>query len=376
MAPRHLNRRAFLALTTAGVWAGRRALGAPASLRFVTVGQSLILRDLASQDRAGFDQMRARLGQGDVTFSNLECAIRGASTRDAPPMGAGVVADPAVLDSLRQLSVNLLSLSNNHAGDLGAPGFVSTLEETHRRGFTTAGTGRSLAEASQPAYLHTPKGTAALVAMASNAVPAASMATETHAGVNHVAQRNGVVDPADAERVLAAIRLAATRADWVFVYQHDHYWAADWQQTPDWKKRWCRTCIDAGATAFISHGVPILHGIEIYKRRPIFYGLGNFVFHLSIELKGNVPALYTPDAVWQSVVADCEFEGGALKTLWLDPITLKSDDGVGEGHYKLHGNPRLAAGTEAREILERLASLSKDVGAEIEIVGSRARVRL
>jgi hypothetical protein len=62
--------------------------------------------------------------------------------------------------------------------------------------------------------------------------------------------------------------------------------------------------------------------------------------------------------------------------MWLDPITLKSDTGVGEGNYKLHGNPRLATGAEAQEILTRLATLSKAVGTDLEIVGTRARVKV
>ena len=372
---RPLNRRDFLALTAASAVAARRALAAGhAPWRFAAVGQALILRDLATQSRPGFEQMRERLSGADVAFTNLETAIRGASAKDASPNGGGVHADPVVLDSLRELSFDLLSLSNNHAGDLGEAGLLSTIEETTRRGFTIAGSGRTLAEASSPGYLTRPTGKTALIAMASSAIPPDRMATATRAGVNHVAQQGGVVDPTDRARVLTAIKTAAQQADQVVVYQHDHYWAADWQQTPEWKKAWCRACIDAGATTFVSHGVPILHGIEIYKGRPIFYGLGNFVFHISIELNGRVPAIYTNPFCFQSVVAFCEFTGGALTSLWLDPITLKSDEGVGEGGYKLHGNPHLATGQEAREILDRLASLSKVLGTNIEIVGTRARV--
>jgi poly-gamma-glutamate synthesis protein (capsule biosynthesis protein) len=371
-----LTRRDFLALSAAGPLAAHRTLSPRASLRFAAVGQALILRDLATQDRAGFDQMREFLGRSDVAFTNLEVAIRGPRAQNATPLGAGVNAAPVVLDSLRRLSFNLLSLSNNHAADLGETGLLSTIEETTRRGFATAGTGRTLAEAAQPAYLTVTPGKVALIAMASSAVRPDAIATASRAGVNHVAQRGGVVDPTDSARVLNAIREAASQADWVVVYQHDHYWAPDWQQTPEWKKAWCRSCIDAGASVFVSHGVPILHGIEIYQQRPIFYGLGNFVFHASIEFQGNVPAQYTSPSVFQSVVADCEFDGGRLTSMWLSPITLKSEAGVGEGNYKLHGNPRLATGTEAQEILTRLTSLSKAVGTDIEIVGTRARLRL
>jgi poly-gamma-glutamate synthesis protein (capsule biosynthesis protein) len=372
-----MNRRRFLALTAGAAVAAERALlRAQSRLRLMAVGQSLILRDPATQFRAGFEQMRERLGGADVAFTNLEVAIRGSRARDATASGAGVAADPAVLDALRRLHVNLLSLSNNHAGDLGEAGLLSTIEETRNRGFTFAGTGDTLMQAARPGYLKTPRGVVALVAMASSAIPSDRMARETHAGVNHLAVRNGIVDPNDAARVLDAIRTAAAQADWVVVYQHDHYWAPDWQDTPEWKQRWCRECIDAGASVFVSHGVPILHGIEIYRDRPIFYGLGNFIFHISIELRGNVPALYTGAPVFQSVLADCDFDGNRLTSLSIDPITLKSDPGVGEGGYRLHGNPQFAIGTEADEILSRLAGLSSRFGTRMEIASGRARVTM
>ncbi|MER8923834.1 CapA family protein [Mesorhizobium sp. M0802] len=39
-------------------------------------------------------------------------------------------------------------------------------------------------------------------------------------------------------------------------------------------------CIDAGANLFVSHGAPVLQAVEIYNGAPIFYGLGNFLFHV------------------------------------------------------------------------------------------------
>ena len=95
-------------------------------------------------------QMREHLGAADVAFTNLEVAIRGPLAKDAKTMGAGVDAEPAVLDSLRALSFDLMSLSNNHAGDLGEAGILSTIEESTRRGFAVAGTGKTLDEAARP----------------------------------------------------------------------------------------------------------------------------------------------------------------------------------------------------------------------------------
>jgi poly-gamma-glutamate synthesis protein (capsule biosynthesis protein) len=371
-----LSRREFLA-ATATVVSSTRLLHAASKFRFVALGQSLILRNLRAQRAPAFDELRKNIAGADVVFSNLEGSIGHPGPPLTPlPAAPPIVADPVVLESLHDLSINLLSLANNHSDDGGRQGFLDTIRETRRRGFAVAGTGQTLAEASAPAYLKTGNGIAALVAMASNALGPEAMATETTVGVNHVAVRGSTVDPADADRILASIAVAAAHADRVFVYQHDHYWPSDWQDTPEWKKAWCRACIDAGATAFISHGVPLLHGIEIYKGRPIFYGLGNFIFHLAIHLQGNLPAMYMETPVWQSVIAHCEFDGGTVRSIALDPISLKSDRGIGEGNYMLHGNPRLAAGQEAMEILERLQALSKRVGTNITIAGGRGRVRL
>ena len=47
---------------------------------------------------------------------------------------------------------------------------------------------------------------------------------------------------------------------------------------PDWLKAWTHAEIDAGADIIVMHGAPLLHGIEIYRGRPIFFDLGNFIF--------------------------------------------------------------------------------------------------
>ena len=39
-----------------------------------------------------------------------------------------------------------------------------------------------------------------------------------------------------------------------------------------------KAVIDAGADVFVGHGPHVLRGIEIYKGKPIFYSLSNFIF--------------------------------------------------------------------------------------------------
>lgn len=334
-------------------------------LRLGLTGQALIQHDLRETAPAKWAALGAALRGADVVFTDLETVIdvgRGRATRDTVFFHA---AKPAVLDCLKEAGFNLLALGNNHSWDLGPEGVLATIKEVTARGFVHAGTGPDLATASAPAVLATPRGRVALVAFASGKIAEGGAATAERAGVNEVRLgADGEIDAADAARVFASIRTAARLADLVIVYQHDHYWEPDNRLTPAWKQRFARACIDAGGGVFVSHGAPLLHGIELYRGRPIFYDLGGLVFHTI-----TAPGYYRPE-VWESVLADAEFTQGRLTALRLRPVVL-NEHGVGEPpqphFYATRGVPSLAAGAAARAILERVARLSAPYGTKITL---------
>jgi poly-gamma-glutamate synthesis protein (capsule biosynthesis protein) len=243
------------------------------------------------------------------------------------------------------------------------------------RGFTAAGTGATLADAAAPAVLVTPHGRVALVSFASGKVGDGASAAVDKPGVNEVKldEKTGEIDAGDAARVFVALHAAAKTADFVIAYQHDHYWEKDNRVTPQWKKRFAHACIDAGATAFVSHGAPLLHGIEVYRGGVIFYDLGGLVFHTI-----TAPGYYLPE-VWESAIAELEFGGGKLISLQLRAVALNEN---GEGappaphFYETRGAPTLASGEPAHAILTRLAGLSAALGTKISVAGDRAVVDL
>lgn len=359
-------------LISGGVLSCSRAeSAAPAPMRMIVVGQALIDYDIRQSRPDSFQEMKEALRGGDVTFTNLEVPIQ--KSEQVKPVKTGVAAHgapPAVLDVLRELGFNLLSLSNNHSWDFGAPGLLDTIEETRKRGFVHAGTGSTVHEAAAPAILDTRGGRVALVAMASGSLMPESPAGPTKAGVNELKlDDRRQWDPLDQARIIASIKAARQKADHVVVYQHHHYWDDDLQQTPRWLKQWARQSIDAGATMFVAHGVPILHGIEIYKGRLIFYSLGNFIFHT--RQIDRWPAL-----AWRSVIADVRFEGTDLRGLTLTPILLNEQGTAGHEFNQTRGAPRLAEGEEAAAILNRLAEISHTLGTELKIIGNKAELVL
>lgn len=343
-------------------------------LRIAFTGQALIQNDLRTTAPEKVRALAGVLRGHDVVFTDLETVIdtgQGTKTNTTQFFHA---APPAVLDCLHDLGFNLLALSNNHAFDLGPPGVLAAIEETRRRGFVFAGTGPTLAAAAAPAVIVTPRGKVALVAFASK-IPAGAGATATQPGVNEVKldEKTGEIDAADAARVFASLRDAARTADVVIAYQHDHYWEKDNRVTPEWKKRFARACIDAGATVFVSHGAPLLHGIELYHGRAIFNDLGGLVFHTI-----TAPGYYLPE-VWESAIVETEFQNGRLTAIKLRAVTL-NEKGEGEPpaprFYETRGAPSLATGPQAQAILTRLVRLSAALGTKISLDGDRATVEL
>src|SRR6202022_1005658 len=134
------------------------------AITITLAGQSMIRSDIRATAPAAVPVIQGLL-KGDVMFTNLESAVaeRGETVQE----GRGFLTPPEALDALTTFGFNLLSLSGNHAFDLKVTGIRNTLREAQARKIVHAGTGNNVAEAAAPAYLHTPKGTIALIASAS-----------------------------------------------------------------------------------------------------------------------------------------------------------------------------------------------------------------
>jgi len=349
-------------------------------LRVVLVGQALVKKDLRVIVPASVTQAHGYLAGADVVFTNLETSIAPVGFTGKPRSDSSVYAPPDVLDCLKAMGFNLLSLANNHAFDLLESGLLATRDEVARLGFIQAGTGRNVDQAASASIIETSGGKVALVAMASGGAQLTpeAWAGPGKAGVNFLELKSdGSLNPEHRERMLHAVREAAAKARTVIVYQHNHYWGEargndgppgrerriDRFDTPAWMEQWARQLVDAGATLFVAHGNPALHGIEIYRGRPILYGLGNYIFQSAGSLDRYGPL------TWQSAVVDVQFTGGRLRAVRMKPLVLAM-----EGEAR--GAPFLAQGGEAAAILGRLADLSRRYGTELRIVGDSAEVFL
>jgi poly-gamma-glutamate capsule biosynthesis protein CapA/YwtB (metallophosphatase superfamily) len=377
----------------------------PGALTITLTGQSMIRSDIRATAPKAVPAIQELL-KGDVVFTNLEAAV--ALPGQSVSEGRGFLTPPETLDALKALGFNLLSLSNNHAFDMQATGILNTLAEVDRRGIVRAGIGRTLNEASAPGYLKTTKGTIALVSSASGLIASGGMAGADRPGVNELRIKAGDKDneattdlpgappntpyPEDAERILHNIRQARQNADLVIVYQHNHVFGnrsfttiftegmAERLAPNDWLKKWVHAEVDAGADIVVMHGAPLLHGVEFYRGRPIFYDLGNFIY--------NVPPTLTyihEPINFESAVVYLEYQGKTLRSISVRPIVMNV---IGDGQPDVHdpratnpflftrGLPSPASGAQAGYILERLADLSRPFGTQMDIKGTTAEIKL
>ena len=243
-----------------------------------------------------FALVRDEFHAADVVFSNLECCLY------APPDGhswerEGFFADPvAAGEALISAEIAAVGLANNV--NYGEAAIMASISRLNRLGIAHTGAGADREAARTPAIVarggvrfgflqrssvYWPTGHAAGADAPGIAVIRGHTAYQvpTH-GSRPPANRPGVpprivtwADPEDL-RLLAA-DIAALRAQAEIVVASFH-WGLH-REVLQYMTEIGHAAIDAGADLVIGHGPHFSLPIEVYKGRPIFYGLGSFSFH-------------------------------------------------------------------------------------------------
>jgi poly-gamma-glutamate synthesis protein (capsule biosynthesis protein) len=212
--------------------------------------------------------------------------------------------------------------------------------------------------------------------------------------------------PEDLTRIVVGVRSAKPNARYLIASIHAHEPLTDedppgtWEAPAGFLRTLAHQLIDNGADAFVTTGIHHVAGIEIYRGKPIFYGLGNFFWSdiqlpLSADLyeansnrnylersfehperatDGDLGLVMNANSsfatagaksvnrTFQSVLTRTVFDDATqtVKEIRLYPIDL----GYGEKLTR-SGIPRRAGAAVANLVLDRIISLSGNAGVSI-----------
>lgn len=363
--------------------------------------------------------------------------------------GTWAMSSPHVLEDLKTFGFNVMAWANNHTLDYSHGGLLATKRYLDEAGIVHAGAGENLAEASAPKYVDVNNKRIALISVTSTfhesgiagdqrpdmigrpgvnplrfqttyVIPEKEMellrtiAKNTHMNamreskikegfiraeegdlfyfgnkrfvVGSESKKVTSANEQDLRRLKQRIKEARRQSDAVIVSIHSHEMDGDDKAIPArFLEEAARACIDEGADAIVGHGPHVLRGIEVYKGKPIFYSLGNFIFQNDsvaalpadfYERYGLDHYATIADAIdqrssndtrgfamnkhfWESVIAVWDMEGNETAKIKLYPIEL----GFGKQRHE-RGWPTLQKDVT---VLQHLQNLSEPYGTSIDI---------
>ncbi len=389
----------------------------------------------------------------DVKMTNLETNLSDFEyAGNAYSGGTWINTKRAYLDHLKKYGFNFYGTANNHVMDYGHEGLLSTIRALDENGLAHAGTGDCMEDAEKPAILDIDGKKVAIFAVdtsfkVGSKAGRANKYLKGRPGVNYVRYSEtfyvtpeqmkqlkeiaktthvnfyhelyvatGFENPdkegefqfggklyttdknkptsqcnkVDLKRITDNIEKAKKENDYVFILIHCHQGDNYKHSTPaKFMEELSKACIDAGASAIFGGGCHELRPIEIYKNKPIFYSLGDFIYQglrveylpadfmeqfnadinltaeeaLFVRSRGNKVGLHLQKENYLTVLPKIEFVGGEMTDLTVFPVSLNFD-----ATDLKNGLPKIAKGDEAVEILNIVNELSKDYGAQFELV--------
>jgi poly-gamma-glutamate synthesis protein (capsule biosynthesis protein) len=245
-----------------------------------------------------FRRVRERFDAADLVFSNLECCLSDRINEGSTSV-EGFFANPQVAQTaLKRYGVDVVGLANNvNYGEQAINESIAYLDQAGiahtgagandaaaRAAATTTRAGRRIAflqrssvywATNHEATKHA-AGIAVLRGHTAYQVPMYKMKREVPP-LNRPGIPPYIVTWADKDhlaRLEADIRSARDSADIVVASFH---WGLH-KDVLEYMTEIAHRAIDAGADAVIGHGPHYSLGVEVYKGKPIFYGLGSFSF--------------------------------------------------------------------------------------------------
>ena len=209
-----------------------------------------------------FNDIADVLGDNDLNIIDLECPLTELDSA-RPKTGPHQKAHPHCIKILTHAGINLATMANNHIMDYDNKGVIGTLELCKDNNIDIVGIGKTLEEAGKPYSINIKGKRIAILNYADNEFLSTPDGSFNCNPLNYV-------------QCFYDIRDLKRSYDHIVVILHagNEFYNLPSPRT----KKLSRYLIDLGADVVLSHHTHAFTGYEIYRARPIFYGLGNFIY--------------------------------------------------------------------------------------------------
>ena len=277
-----------------------------------------------------YDEVRDVVQGADLAIGTLNATIS-----DYPPRTGCVptyvlVGGSENADALERAGFDLMSVATNHIkncglNNCGDQAFFDTLDNLNRVGIQPVGAGENLQKAMEPFVVEINAVRFGIISLGQ--LEPKAFAAEDTPGIAVLTEDNLRSAILDAEEV----------SDVVIVMPH---WGPEDVPMPNWSQRdLAQVAVEAGADLVVGNHTHVVQAIQEIDGVMVFYGLGNFVFDQSWDLHHQ-----------QGVILVATFQGNELVDYQLIPT-----------HVDFDGRVHIADEQEARQILDRIAEVSRSL---------------
>ncbi len=253
-----------------------------------------------------FAASRGVLRSADVLIGHIETP----HTNRSLPSSIDIQAPPSNPEHLKALvdpGFKICSVAGNHLYDCGPFGVIDTVNELRELGIAPCGGGANIDEAKAPAIIE--KDGISIGVLSYNLTgPKLGWAMSQKAGCSYIDVQTYYYSPREMpgapsktytfifpealEQLQSEVEELRKKVNIVAVAFHK----GNGGSTPKldtYERPLCYAAIDAGADIIIGHHHHRLKGVEVYKGKPVFHGLGNFVTvtYAMTAGRNNVPEM-------------------------------------------------------------------------------------
>ena len=271
----------------------------------------------------------------DISIGNLETSItRGG--KPWPNKQFNFRSDPENIAAMKRAGIDVVSLANNHTLDFGYEGLKDTIDYLNAGNIESLGAGDNIEEATRPIIIEKEKTKIGILAYSRVAPDAGWWPNSDKAGVASAYDKH-------LDEVLESIRDTKEKVDLLIMVIH---WGKELHEMPrEDEVSVAKKMIDMGVDLIAGHHPHVVQGIEIYKGKPIFYSLGNFIFGSRSELSSN------------TMIAQVNFNHREMESIDIIPLHIENS------------RPEKISEDRKEEKLEYLKSISSDFGTVIDEKG-------